>query len=381
MNAKIYDYRGPALKGQNAIALELNLPQNEVASYQGTMVDGVTYWSNKIEKNYSYTGGQHVDVVRMGVDTADNMDHTNRTVNEDQLPDDLFFGFGGDDTLKGGAGTDFLYGGEGSDTLYGGDGNDFIYADGDYYHQSVSGNDIIYGQAGNDVILAGLGSDRVDGGIGADRIVVGGSGRIDPGPGADKVYVLLLSDASTGVGVTIDHAESSDSLFWNGYRLTGGTLTQLEGEGEIWDIYGYLSSGSSTAGAAYILEKVGDSQINLNIYLPDFQRITIVNWQAGLMGIDLKGGDQFHPIFPLPKSNLVGDGKYVGWDQWYNELTGAAKMLANPGPADVPAYPEPAQATASNESFVRSDGIWDKEAYLMSASHLGSASDLHMCLV
>jgi Ca2+-binding RTX toxin-like protein len=69
------------------------------------------------------------------------------------LPDtgrDVFFGFGGDDTLNGGDDTDIIV------------GDSFSPADGGF------GNDNLNGEAGDDFAIAGGGNDRVTGGAGKD---------------------------------------------------------------------------------------------------------------------------------------------------------------------------------------------------------------------
>nr|WP_261361810.1 hypothetical protein [Aeoliella straminimaris] len=94
------------------------------------------------------------------------------------LPDAVFIGGSGNDTLIGGSGQDLLLGGSGNDFLRGGDeedrlvggtGNDTLLGD--------RGNDNVEGQDGSDLLIwnNGDGSDFMEGGEGFDFVQVNGA--------------------------------------------------------------------------------------------------------------------------------------------------------------------------------------------------------------
>lgn len=378
MNGSNFDYKGPAVGAQNSVASELGQLDKVQAAYGGAYLISA---NPGLTSGYSYTDNMIVDIVRIGQDVDNNQDHTARTDNSR----DLFFGLGGNDTLHGGGGNDYLYGGEGSDTLYGDDGDDFIFADGDYFHQTVAGDDVVYGNAGSDTIIAGYGNDQIYGGIGADKIRIDDvSGIIDPGPGADKIYLSKIELNPYYYSTAVLNADVSDSLFWNGYRLTGGviSLIDIEGsQGEYFRQYGYLKTGSSADGVAYILVNTADG-VELNIYTPDGRATVITGWQQGLMGINLTGGDQFNPPSTVNQSNLCFDGKYFGFDESVEDLTGATRVLGSVGPNTAPTFPAPAQASVQFESF---DSGHDHSTYLVAVNWIANNTghelgNIHACL-
>ncbi len=92
----------------------------------------------------------------------------------------------GNDTMDGGAGDDLIHGGAGDDSLLGG-----------------SGADTIDGGTGADTIIGGSGADLISGGAGDDDIAVGGADTATGGSG-DDVFTLDLNDLSGDVNVTLD---------------------------------------------------------------------------------------------------------------------------------------------------------------------------------
>lgn len=140
-NSANWDYKGGAVRTQNVVAAQLGLSDQIRVSYNAIDYHG-SYPA--LIRNYSYTNGMSIDIVRLGDDANNAQDHSARSDNSR----DLFFGLGGTDFMKGAGGDDWLYGGVGGDTLEGGDGNDTLY-----------------GEPDNDTFKGGLGADYLHGGI------------------------------------------------------------------------------------------------------------------------------------------------------------------------------------------------------------------------
>jgi Ca2+-binding RTX toxin-like protein len=109
-------------------------------------------------------------------------------------PNDLIYGFAGDDTIYGDDGNDRLEGGDGNDTLYGGIGNDDL--------RGENGNDTIYGEDGNDTLNGGTGDNYIDGGAGNDSIQSSGTAVIYGRDGDDIINAdnTTRSEIDGGVG-------------------------------------------------------------------------------------------------------------------------------------------------------------------------------------
>lgn len=84
---------------------------------------------------------------------------------------EVYRGYGGNDTVKAG---------DGNDTAFGGTGNDTISGD--------MGDDILNGEDGADNLIGGQGADRLTGGRGADRMDAGRDASAD-------TFVFQLGDA------------------------------------------------------------------------------------------------------------------------------------------------------------------------------------------
>ncbi|MER6349800.1 calcium-binding protein [Streptomyces sp. NPDC001595] len=88
---------------------------------------------------------------------GDGMDHLMGDSSNQQMwggrGDDMFEGYGGDDTVYAGPGDDHAMGGDGRDILLGGPGNDTLDGDG--------GDDLVRGGAGKDTLEGGDGRDIV----------------------------------------------------------------------------------------------------------------------------------------------------------------------------------------------------------------------------
>ncbi|PYF13169.1 hemolysin type calcium-binding protein [Rhodobacter viridis] len=169
----------------------------------------------------------------------------------------VFYGYGGADSLDGAGGDDSLYGGDDNDTVLGGAGNDLV--SGDAGNDSVdggTGNDTVTGGAGNDLVLGGAGADSLEGGAGNDTltggadndVILGGDGAdsINTGEGNDTVNGGAGSDtiSVTSGGNTViigsEDANNSDvdtlyvfrhDIDWSRTVINGesGTIVWLNG--------------------------------------------------------------------------------------------------------------------------------------------------------
>lgn len=119
MNQANYDYKGDVLQEQNTVASQPGYTDNIQASYQATLESSDPLFG-QFKTGVSYTEGNPIDDARIGTDGGDDMDHTARTDNSN----DLFFGLGGNDKLFGGGGADYLYDGDGNDFLKAGSHRD-----------------------------------------------------------------------------------------------------------------------------------------------------------------------------------------------------------------------------------------------------------------
>ncbi|WP_444451469.1 Hint domain-containing protein [Rhodobacter capsulatus] len=142
----------------------------------------------------------------------------------------VFYGYGGADSLDGAGGDDSLYGGDDADTVLGGAGNDVVSGD--------AGNDSLDGGAGNDTLTGGTGDDVILGGDGADSINTGaGNDTVNGGAGSDTISVV---SGGTTVIIGSEDADNSDidtlyvfrhNIDWSKTVITGesGTIVWLNG--------------------------------------------------------------------------------------------------------------------------------------------------------
>lgn len=291
-NGAAFDFRGAVVDEQNAIAENASLSDQIQTAYDAGLsstIDSAVF--NMFVVNSSYSDDREVDITRFGTASADNVDHSART--QTTVPDmirDLLFGLGGDDTLKGGNGDDFLYGGgdptkanSGQDKLYGGEGSDRLY-----------------GGDANDFLNSGLTvvdpetwefADLMDGGTGNDvLILMGESVETQGGAGDDQFWAV--STPGFGSYLTILDSEVGDSLYWDGYRLLGGTKSVIELEMLPEGNYHYVRATDSN-GYLY------DFHVNgtLTIDSPRGGVLVIQNFENGDFGIDV--GD------PIEESDFV----------------------------------------------------------------------------
>jgi Ca2+-binding RTX toxin-like protein len=113
--------------------------------------------------------------------------------------DNVFRGYGGDDTIQGGQGADDIGGGGGQDQIDGQADNDVI--------DGYTGSDVIDGGAGNDTITGWLGFDRLDGGTGTDTV--------NGNDGADEIYIRdgVADTANCGTGTdTVVRDAAGDTI-------------------------------------------------------------------------------------------------------------------------------------------------------------------------
>ena len=177
----------------------------------------------------NYTQGHQINVSRVGSTADDRLDTSISTIGVN----DLIFGMDGNDIILSGLGNDHVYGGLGRDSINGGEGSDFVYGnDGDDNIIGGDGNDHIFGGEGDDFLVGGLGDDKIVGGTGNDIITTEGSGSdiLEGGTGADEFWISVGSD------VIIKDLDDSDSVFWNGYKLSSFNYVIVDAEAyPYWD--------------------------------------------------------------------------------------------------------------------------------------------------
>jgi Ca2+-binding RTX toxin-like protein len=172
----------------------------------------------------------------------------------------IFYGYGGNDTLNGGDGNDTLIGGIGNDTLIGGNGNDFAYyytvtgavtvnlatgtaSDGEGGTDTLSqienvqgsntASDNLTGNTGVNVLYGYGGADILTGGLGNDLLYVGSDTVKDTvnytsGDGVDTVYNFVRGTGGdllkfTGITAIDVQASGSNTLFKLGDGVTGNS--------------------------------------------------------------------------------------------------------------------------------------------------------------
>ncbi|MEQ8966020.1 MAG: calcium-binding protein [Azospirillaceae bacterium] len=129
---------------------------------------------------------------------------------------DVFYMYGGDDTVDAKNGDDYVSAGSGSDTIYGGDGDDEIEGGGDrdtLYGEL--GDDTLYGGAGDDDIIGGLENDQMYGGDGNDRFFVDGNAGWDSfsgGSGTDQILLNDLNPYALWGEIKIDYLNSIERI-------------------------------------------------------------------------------------------------------------------------------------------------------------------------
>jgi hypothetical protein len=136
---------------------------------------------------------------------------------------------------------------------------------------------IVYAKEGEDIVYTGGGDDVLDGGAGSD-ILLGGEG-------FDTYY--------SGDGDTIDDSDGKGEVNFEGFKLTGGTLTGIAGNFKTYE----------GDGGIYILKSD-----NTLIFSKDGNFVTINNFdkKANDLGIELTGDDLSLSIFAPVVTENVG---------------------------------------------------------------------------
>ena len=347
-NGSDYPFLGPITELQNDIIVELDLEDQQYSGYlmKFEAATAATEFGWSVGENY--TNGAEIDFSRMGDLGDDTLDMRARTDNS----------------------RDLIFGLDGSDTIYGGGGNDHLIGDLDD-DMEEAGNDVLDGGDGNDRLLGGLGADTLSGGDGND-FLDGGLNVVDPnsdedgdtldGGAGDDVLVLrgiwVMSatggagddafhiDSVPGGSYSIADSEPGDTLYFNGYRLLGGTKQAIElehdpvnGEGnhaEVGALDGY--------GMRYWF-----SDGVLNIHAPDESGIRIEGFANGDFGIQVGA--------PVTGTEVVFSYQEVEEDVWewvyetdlplsaialsgtigdYSALPGYGATLGGDGPNAIP---------------------------------------------
>lgn len=267
-----YDYKGPAIVLQNAVARSLGLPEQN-NYYTGISTDNTTY--AKLSVGVSYAEGNTVDVVRFALSSGDaTLDMSARADSSDVL-----ITFEGNDSLYGGEGDDYLYGGAGNDTLIGGRGSDLIFG-GDF--KTLAANDgvdtVDYSRLGStETATSGLtlnldftsttqfAGQRVltvanDGASGSDRLV--SIERIIATEYADTFKfngrfdenLNLKIDAKGTTATAADHLDVSGAS--NGYVIIGapnlGAALQAQSGGGSITIENFFGNITGSSGSDFI---------------------------------------------------------------------------------------------------------------------------------
>lgn len=185
-------------------------------------------------------------VVR-GRDILDGVERVSGTANGDTLvgldEDNVFFGFGGADTLNGNGGNDTLDGGAGNDTLNGGAGDDEL--------RGGDNNDILVGDTGYDTLYGGSGNDTFR--FNQSDMQTGTSG-------PNSTFVTdLVADFRDGDRIDLSRfdanaSQAGDQAFVLTQRHLAGAaseiLVELISDGATTDTYrltGYVAGTSSAA--------------------------------------------------------------------------------------------------------------------------------------
>lgn len=170
LNQAGFDYDGPAIRGQNSVAVELGLPE-QISYNSGISV--LELLQQGLSVGQSYSNGAGIDAVRYSKTIGEVID-TSGGPNGNVASRDLVFGLAGSNEISTGAGADHIWGGHGDDTADGGDENDRLMGE--------IGADSLAGGAGDDVLIGGGvsglsasledGNDTLSGGDGAEDLAV-----------------------------------------------------------------------------------------------------------------------------------------------------------------------------------------------------------------
>lgn len=241
------------------------------------------------------------------------------------------------DELYGGAGNDILVAGTGGGDLYGEAGNDILRG-------GINGA-YMEGGADNDLLIQGATYSNMHGGAGNDIFVANGHSGMWGDAGNDMYYCMsdgTMDKFDPEDFFDIQSSDAGDSLYWNGYRLTGGTNMIVDKE-EHGNTVSFWLGNVDSRGFIYNIDIEG----SLNIIAPNGSHIIVHDFSNGDLGIDIgtppQVGVDWIPTWhedsqnwtyetSLPSSNLCDDGKEANFE----ELPGVAATLANYGPLAMP---------------------------------------------
>jgi Ca2+-binding RTX toxin-like protein len=226
-------------------------------------------------------GGSHdffgVEVVSLTRGTGNNTLDASAFTSGDVI----LIGSDADDILIGGSGNDLLVGGEGNNTLFSGDGNDTLS-----------------GGAGNDTLIDnGDGDKWFDGGVGDDTY------ELDPGS------IIVVSD-DDGDDM-IDLSSSTDDSTVTA-TSTGGTVTEVDGDGEV-EINGTIESYTLTDGDDTFIDETDqelltiDNGLGDDTYLLDPGSIIVVSDDDGDDMIDLSSSTDDATVTATSTGGTVTD--------------------------------------------------------------------------
>lgn len=255
LNAANADQQGPTVAIQNAVSAEMGWTTNIQSSYLAAFLTSDARASD-VANGVSYTDGNQIDIVRLGFNTADTLDHSNNTTNLR----DLILGFSGNDVIRAGGGADYADGGKDNDTLEGGAGNDKLYG-GD-------GHDSLSGDAGNDTLIGGsFPGEPTSGSDGTDTLSGGG--------GND------LLQSGNGYGVQLNGDEGNDKLIVASFNATldgGGGDDVLDATGLVdadFRVDGVVIKFNASSGHDYIIAPANAAIMKLDLSSLAFSSITI----------------------------------------------------------------------------------------------------------
>jgi Ca2+-binding RTX toxin-like protein len=233
----------------------------------------------------------------------------------------IFYGYGGNDTLNGGDGNDVLVGGTGNDLLTGGNGTDTAY----YYSvtgavtanlatgtandgeggtdtlsqiENVTGSntagDNLTGDANNNTFYGYGGNDTLNGGDGNDTLIGGaGNDLLTGGNGTDTAYYYSVTGAVTAnltTGIANDGEGGTDTLSQienvTGSNTAGDNLTGNTG---VNVLYGYGGADILTGGLGNDLLNLGSDTVTDTVnYTSGDGTDTVYNFVRGAGGDILK---------------------------------------------------------------------------------------------
>jgi hypothetical protein len=347
MNESTFDFKGGAVRAQNAIASGLGWAGQDRASYIAATFQGTTFAGYTFQQGKSYTDGVKVNIVRFGDQhgsgEANDIDHSNRTDNSR----DLIFALGGDDYVDAGGGNDYIYGGSGNDQLYGGTGNDHFYAELDDGTDLFNGGSNIADPAAAAAARATDGKDVVDYGenasaLGPMTIQVGGA-PLDstyanlPDIGA-ATYVRQPGDASVDTLISIETITGTDDddildLRSLSQAVLADHATAQGGLAKI-DLgsqnFAAINVGEPTGGGDLLdMTNLDEASIvHLNLATPKVWASADSDRRLTVMGVeDVSGSSHVDYIWGTDEGNYITSGQGEGGNKLYG-MGGADKLVA-----------------------------------------------------